>query len=117
VVVDLEATSIDADEYLAGIHGGPRGDGDKDLRAIDLFGARERDANDGDDGMVTPTPSSNASSMAARTLSSTQWGQRAVMTQKTCKTCVRTSDVWNDFEELFNIINGKKTRYDAKCHY
>jgi hypothetical protein len=61
VVVDLEATSIDADEYLAGIHGGPRGDGDKDLRAIDLFGARERDANDGDDGMVTPTPSSNAS--------------------------------------------------------
>jgi hypothetical protein len=82
-----------------------------------LFGARERDANDGGDGMVTPTPSSNASSMAARTPSSTQWGQRAVMTQKTYKTCVCTSDVWNDFEELFNIINGKKTRYDAKCHY
>jgi hypothetical protein len=25
--------------------------------------------------------------------------------------------VWNDFEELFNIVNGKRARYGAKCHY
>jgi hypothetical protein len=30
---------------------------------------------------------------------------------------VHTSDVWNNFEELFNIVNGKRTRYGAKCHY
>jgi hypothetical protein len=28
-----------------------------------------------------------------------------------------TSDVWNDFEQLFKDINGKKVRYDAKCLY
>jgi hypothetical protein len=25
--------------------------------------------------------------------------------------------MWNDFDELFNIVNGKRTRYSAKCHY
>jgi hypothetical protein len=28
-----------------------------------------------------------------------------------------TSDVWNDFEQLFKDINGKKVRYAAKCLY
>jgi hypothetical protein len=28
-----------------------------------------------------------------------------------------TSDVWNDFEQLFKYINGKKVRYAAKCLY
>jgi hypothetical protein len=35
----------------------------------------------------------------------------------TRKTHARTSDMWNDFEELFNIVNGKRTRYGTKCHY
>jgi hypothetical protein len=43
--------------------------------------------------------------------------QRALMMQKTRKTHTRTSDVWNDYEELFNIVNGKRTRYGVKCHY
>jgi len=30
---------------------------------------------------------------------------------------VRTSDAWNDFEEIFHNVNGKRTRYAAKCHY
>jgi hypothetical protein len=39
------------------------------------------------------------------------------MTQKTRKTYSCTSNVWNDFDELLNIVNGKRTRYGAKCHY
>jgi hypothetical protein len=42
VDVDVEATSIDANEYLAGLHDIPRGDDDKDLGAADLIGARAR---------------------------------------------------------------------------
>jgi hypothetical protein len=103
VDVDLEATSIDADEYLVGIHGGPRGDDGEDLGATDLFVARARDADDGGDWMAT--------------LSSTQRWQWVATTQKTRKTRARTSDVWNDFEELFNIVNGMRTRYGPKCHY
>jgi hypothetical protein len=68
VDVDLEATSIDADEYLAGLHDGPRGDDNEDLGAADLFDARARDADDDGDRMATLIPSSNASSMAAGTV-------------------------------------------------
>lgn len=28
-----------------------------------------------------------------------------------------SSDVWNDFEQLFKDVNGKKVRYAAKCNY
>jgi hypothetical protein len=33
------------------------------------------------------------------------------------KTCAQTSDTWNNFEELFHVVNGKRTRYGAKCIY
>jgi hypothetical protein len=69
--VDLEATSINVDEYLAGLHDGQRGDDGEDLSAANLFGAKARNANDGGDRMAMLTPSSNASSMAAGTPSST----------------------------------------------
>jgi hypothetical protein len=69
--VDLEATSIDADKYLAGLHGRPRGDDCKDLGVTDLFGARARDVDDGGDGMATLTPSSNTILMTVGTPSST----------------------------------------------
>jgi hypothetical protein len=72
VDVDLEATSIDTDEYLVRLHNRPRGDDGEDLSAVDLFGARVRNADDGDDGMATPMPSNNASSMAVGTSSSMQ---------------------------------------------
>jgi hypothetical protein len=33
------------------------------------------------------------------------------------KTYARISDAWNDFEELLHLVNGKRTRYSAKCNY
>jgi hypothetical protein len=30
---------------------------------------------------------------------------------------VQTSYAWNVFEELFHVVNGKRTRYGAKCDY
>jgi hypothetical protein len=67
VDVDLEATSIDVDEYLAGLHIGPQGDDGEDLSVADLFGAGARNADDSGDGMAMPMPSSNVSLMAAGT--------------------------------------------------
>jgi hypothetical protein len=42
----VDLTSIDADEYLVGLNGGPRGDNGKDLGTANLFGVV-----DGDDGV------------------------------------------------------------------
>jgi hypothetical protein len=57
--VPVDLTSIDADEYHAGLNCGPRGDDGEDLGTADLFGAFG--AVDGDDGIGMATPSSTAS--------------------------------------------------------
>jgi hypothetical protein len=54
--VPVDLTSIDADEYCAGLSGGPRGDDSEELGTMDLFGAFE--VVDGDDGVGTAMPSS-----------------------------------------------------------
>jgi hypothetical protein len=74
-LVPVDLTSIDVDEYCAGLNGGPQGDDSEDLGTADLFGAFEAMNGDDDVGMatlsstatptVTPgaTPTVNATSM------------------------------------------------------
>jgi hypothetical protein len=52
----VDLTSIDTNEYLVGLNGGPRGDDGKDLGTANLFGVV-----DGDDGVGMSTLSSNES--------------------------------------------------------
>jgi hypothetical protein len=59
--VPMDLTSIDTDEYHAGLNGGPRGDDSEDLGTTDLFGAFG--AVDGDDGVRMATPSSTTSTV------------------------------------------------------
>jgi hypothetical protein len=59
--VPMDLTSIDADEYLAGLNGGPRADDSEDLGTTDLFGAFG--AVDCDDGVRMATPSSTTSTV------------------------------------------------------
>jgi hypothetical protein len=54
----MDLTSIDVDEYRAGLNGEPWGD---DLGTTDLFGAFG--AMDGDDGVRMATPSSTMSTV------------------------------------------------------
>jgi hypothetical protein len=108
--VDLDLTSIDADDYRAALDA----DGE-DLRRADLFGAS--DGGDGGNGMAMPSSNTSTATTGAPVATSTQqgWVQRPT-TATTCKNRkirARTSDVWNDFE----VVNGKKTRYAARCHY
>jgi len=103
------------DELLQGLDGGPRGDDGEDLGGADLFGSdADGSGGGGGDGDGMATPSSNASTTTA-TATPRGWGQRTRTT--TTKTRARTSNVWNDFDELFHVVNGKRTRYAAKCHY
>jgi hypothetical protein len=129
--VPVDLTSIDADEYRAGLNCGPQGDDGEDLGTADLFGAFG--VVDGDDGVGMATPSSTASTAtpgAMATVMSTPTatvtptpppGQRTRPTSTTQahghRTHTRTSDAWNNFEELFHIVNGKRIRYGAKCNY
>jgi hypothetical protein len=112
--VDVDPTSIDADDYYAGLDV----DG-VDLRRADLFGA----SDGGDDGNGMATPSSNTSTATTGALVATATQQGRVQRPTTVMTCknrrirARTSDMWNDFEEPFKVVNGKKTRYAARCHY
>jgi hypothetical protein len=58
-LVPVNLTSIDVDEYRAGLNCGPRGDDGEDLGTVDIFGAFG--AMDGDDGVGMATPSSTMS--------------------------------------------------------
>jgi hypothetical protein len=112
--VDVDPTSIDADDYRAGLDA----DG-VDLGRADLFGAS--DGGDGGNGMATPSSNTNTTTMGAPVATATQQGRvqrpTTMMTRKNRKFHARTSDVWNDFEELFEVVNGKKRRYATRCHY
>jgi hypothetical protein len=104
VDVDVDLTSIDADDYRAALDA----DGE-DLRRVDLFGAS--DGGDGGNGMAMPSSNTSTVTTGALVATSTQqgWVQRptTAMTCKNRKIRARTFDVWNDFE----VVNGKKTRY------
>src|SRR5207253_8261751 len=94
--IDLDPTSIDTDELLQGLDGGPRGDDAEDLGGADLFGSdADGSGGGGGDGDGMATPSSNATATATPR----GRGQRTRTT--TTKTRARTSNVWNDFNELF----------------
>jgi hypothetical protein len=56
-------------------------------------------------GGTNVTPSTATASTASTETTSYKRGRKS------------TSDVWNDFEQLFKDINGKKVRYAAKCLY
>jgi hypothetical protein len=60
--VSVDLTSLDANEYHAGLNGGPRGDDGEDLGTADLFGAV-----DGDDGVGMATPSNTVSTATPTT--------------------------------------------------
>jgi hypothetical protein len=112
--VDVDPTSIDADDYRAGLDAGG-----VDLGRVDLFGAN--DGGDGENGMAMPSSNTSATTMEAPVATTTQQGRvqrpTTAMTRKNRMIRARTSDVLNDFEELFEVVNGKKTRYAARCHY
>jgi len=68
------------------------------------------------------TPSSNASTATTMPTPTPMAPQGRVQRTRTTKTGsgkvrARTSDAWNDFEEIFHNLNGKRSRYAAKCHY
>jgi hypothetical protein len=90
VDVDLDLTSIDTDDYHAGLDA----DGE-DLGRADLF-----DANDGGDngnGMATPSSNMSMAATGAPVATTTQQGRvqrpTTVMTCKNRKIRTRTSDV------------------------
>jgi hypothetical protein len=112
--VDVDPTSIDTDDYHA------RLDVDGvDLGRADLFGVS--DGGDGGNGMATPSSNTSTATTGAPVATTTQQVQvqrpMTATTRKNRKIRARTSDVWNDFEELFEVVNRKKTRYAARCHY
>src|SRR6266540_732058 len=99
--IDLDPASIDTDELLQGLDGGPRGDDGEDLGGADLFGSdADGSGGGGGDGDGMATPSSDASTVTA---TATPRGRG----HRTTKTRARTSNVWNDFDELFHVVNGK----------
>jgi hypothetical protein len=110
VDVDVDLTSIDVDDYHVGLDV----DG-VDLGRADLFGAS--DGGDGGDRMATPSCNTSTVTMGAPVATATQQGRvqrpTTTTTRKNRKIRARTSDVWNDFE----VVNSKKTRYAARCHY
>jgi hypothetical protein len=114
--VDVDPTSIDADDYRA--RAGLDADGE-DLGRADVFGAN--DGGDGENGMATPSSNMSSAATGAPVVTTTQQGwvlrPTTATTRKNCKIRARTSDVWNDFEELFEVVNGKKIRYATRCHY
>jgi hypothetical protein len=114
VDVDLDPTSIKTDDYCAGLD-----TDDEDLGRADLFGAS--DGGDDRNEMVTPSSNTSTAVTGVPMATATQQGQvqrpMMAMTRKNRKIHTRTSDVWNNFEELFEVVNGKKTRYAARCLY
>jgi outer membrane scaffolding protein for murein synthesis (MipA/OmpV family) len=112
--VDVDPTSIDANDYRAGLDA----DG-VDLGRADLFSAS--DGGDGGNGMATPSSNTSTAMTGTSVATTTQQGRvqrpTTTTTRKNHKIYTRTSDVWNDFEELFEVVNGKKIRYAARCHY
>jgi hypothetical protein len=79
MLVDLDLTSIDADEYLTGHNSGLGGDVGEDLRTEDLFGSM-----DGDDDLIRmATPCSNASLVTMTPMPPQGPGQRTRMTSTT----------------------------------
>jgi hypothetical protein len=64
--VPVDLTSIDVDEYRAGLNGGPQGDDGEDLGIADLFGVV-----DGDDCVGMATPCSTATPTVTPTSTST----------------------------------------------
>jgi hypothetical protein len=65
--VDVDPTSIDADDYRAGLDA----DG-VDLGRADLFGAS--DGGDGGNGMATPSSNMNTATMGVPVATATQQG-------------------------------------------
>jgi hypothetical protein len=81
------------------------------------FSMEKGDGGDGGNGMATPSSNTSKATTGALVATATQQGRvqrpTTVMTHKNRKIRVCTSDVWNDFKELFEVVNGKKTRYAA----
>jgi hypothetical protein len=71
-----------------------------------LFGFGNDDTAGGSQPQASPaTPTDSASPSTASTTSVSKRGRKP------------TSDVWNDFEQLYKVTRGKRVRYAAKCHY
>jgi hypothetical protein len=116
----LDPSSIDYDDILQG-----NGIGDDNLTGANtLFGHRFRDPIDinddaedssqGDAGMTTPstTPFPFASPGPCNaTAIGGPFCRRPRKKQKL------TSDVWDDFDEIFKELDGKQVRYAATCRF
>jgi hypothetical protein len=72
---------------------------------LTLSSTDRENALDADIGGTAATPSTATASTASTETICHKHGRKS------------TSDVWNDFEQLFKDINGKKVRYATKCLY
>jgi hypothetical protein len=120
----LDPSSIDYDEILQG-----NGVGDDNLTGANaLFGHRFRDPIDvnndtedlsqGDAGTTTPSTTLNTTSSPCASpgpCNTTAIG--GPFSRRPRKKWKLTSDVWDDFNEIFKELDGKQVRYAATCHF
>jgi hypothetical protein len=120
----LDPSSIDYDEILQG-----NGVGDDNLTGANaLFGHRFRDPIDvnndtedlsqGDAGTTTPSTTLNTTSSPCASpgpCNTTVIG--GPFSRRPRKKWKLTSDVWDDFNEIFKELDGKQVRYAATCHF
>ena len=90
---------------------GFRGDDEDDLAAdaAELFGSNA--ATDLDpEGLPQGTPGSGSGTASASTVAATASGA-------TRKRRASTSKVWKDFDEIYEVIDGKERRTGARCKH
>jgi hypothetical protein len=116
----LDPSSIDYDEILQGNDI----DDDNLTSANTLFGHRFRDPIDvnddtedpsqGDAGMTTPSTTSSPCASPSPCNATATGGPFYRRPRKKQKL---TSDVWDDFNEIFKELDGKQVRYAATCRF
>jgi hypothetical protein len=103
VAMELDpAAEDDAEEYRLEAH-----NEEQDARAF--LGIDNDDAPGAGTGMGSTSPNPTAADG-----SSVGTGTSGSMGANASR---KRSKVWNDFEELTNLVNGKRVRYGALCKY
>jgi hypothetical protein len=116
----LDPSSIDYDEILQG-----NGIGDDNLTGANtLFDQRfgdpidvnddAEDLRQGDAGMMTPSTTPSLCASPGPCNANTIGGPFCRRPKKKRKL---TSDMWDDFDEIFKELYGKQVRYDTTCRF
>jgi hypothetical protein len=110
--------SINDDYQLCGL----RGDDKSDLEADreELFGRASPPIYVDDDDVAAGNAATGDAVGGDATGDVGGAESRQAVVEGACtknKKCKNTSDTWNDFEKIFENINGKQVRTDAKCFH